>query len=267
MASIDPTAQSDQFGVNVNSSELSAAQKLMQKHDDAHQATIEDVPDEEDLKHGEQPKSSNILESTEENAPAPGWVAPMSAKAAGKQKVEELPGKENKKLLNTQSEELFPGLGPAKPKQPPSVVPVWNIKKPSASPPTNDTSNGISTNGTSTPTSGMNTPPSAVSQGQSRAGPALKMSALPGQVSRQMPMAQDEILPRGQLKKPLPEILKDLNKKSKANITMQTGEKGMMWFNAVGPQAAADQAIKDLIAQIGLKVGLCAPTEKGTANP
>jgi hypothetical protein len=48
---------------------------------------------------------------------------------------------------------------------------------------------------------------------------------------------------------------------------MQTGEKGMMWFNAVGPQAAADQAIKDLIAQIGLKVGDCAPTEKGTANP
>ena len=257
MASMDSAAPSSKVGVNGNNSEVSAAEKLMQTHDDTHQTTIEDVPDEEDLKHGEQPISSSILESTEENSPAPGWVAPMSAKAAGKQKAETFPGKENKKLIDTQSEELFPGLGPAKPKQPPSTVPVWNIKKPSASPVTNGTSNGISTNGTSTPTSGLNTPPSASSQSQPRDGPALKMNALPGQVSRRMAMAQDEILPRAQLKKPLPDILKDLNKKSKANITMQTGEKGMMWFNAVGPQAAADQAIRDVVAQIGLKVCNC----------
>ena len=249
MTSIDSTSKN---GVNGTSFEPSSAEKLRQSHVGEHQTTIEEVPDEEDLKHGEQPKSSSILESTQENAPAPGWVAPMSAKAAGKQKAAELPGKENKKPLDTQSEELFPGLGPAKPKQPPNAAPVWNIKKPSS----NGTANGKPTNGTSTPTSGVNTPQSA-SQGHARDGPALTMSALPGQVSRRMAMAQDEILPRAQLKKPLPDILKDLNKKSKANLTMQTGEKGIMWFNAVGPQAAADQAIRDVVAQIGLKVGDC----------
>ncbi len=70
MASVDATAQSTTSGVNTT--ELSAAQKLMQKHEaEFHKAIIEDVPDEDDLKHGEQPLSSNILEGTDDVA-APG---------------------------------------------------------------------------------------------------------------------------------------------------------------------------------------------------
>jgi hypothetical protein len=125
--------------------------------EEAPRATLEDVPDDDDLKHGEQPVSSSILDGLDD-VPTPEWVPPMSEKAAGKQKENESQ-KENKPLLDTQSEELFPGLGGApKPKQATASKPTWNFGKAglNGSSATNG-ANGIPTNGTSTPTSGMDT--------------------------------------------------------------------------------------------------------------
>jgi hypothetical protein len=247
MASLDSSAQN--VASSVNGSELSAAQRLQQKHDEeAHKATIEDVPDEDDLKHGEQPESlSGVLEGPGD-APAPGWVPPMSAKAAGKRKEDDSQ-KENEPLLDTQSEELFPGLGGSKPKQAAANTPLWKVGKPAMS--ANGT-NGVSTSGTSTPTSGMNTPPSAKSQAASWGGPKPDFK-IPGQHQEPYHLKTNQMMPRSQLKKPLPDLLKDINKRSKANVSFKPTQDGVT-FLATGPREAAVQAIRDVVANVGAKV-------------
>jgi hypothetical protein len=228
----------------------------MQKHhDEAHKATIEEVPDEEDLKHGPEPTSSSVLEPTEEAPQSSKWGATMSAKAAGKQKEEVGPSKEKSPLLDTQSNESFPGLGGAhKPAHTTQSKPSW-VAKPAPTGPAaaNGRTNGISTNGSSTPKSGFNTPPSAVSQSAGRGAP----QSLAGQI--QLPilvLQKQEVLPRNQLKKPLADILKDINKKLRTNITVTTGEGGVLEFRETSNQkeAVRNQAIRDLGAQIGAKV-------------
>jgi hypothetical protein len=242
MASVDSFANGTSA---VNGGGLSAAQKLQQKHDEeAHKATIEDVPDEDDLKHGEQPENlSGVLEGPGD-APAPGWVPPMSAKAAGKRK-EGGSQKENKPLFDTQSEQAFPGLGGSKPVPAAAKAPLWKV---GGTPVTaaNGT-NGVSTNGTSTPTSGMNTPPSATSQA------ARKDFKIPGQHQEIYSLKTNEMLPRTQLKKPLPELLKDINKRSKANVTFTPTHEGIA-FHASGPEDATTKALKDVVAMVGSKV-------------
>jgi hypothetical protein len=244
--------------------ELSAAQKLMQKHaDEAHKATIEEVPDEEDLKHGEPPKSSSILEPTDSgSASAPTWTAPVSAKAAGKQKVQEPQSNQSGPALDTQSHDLFPELGGApKPQNGPAMASIWSAKKPATSSSTagNGNSNGFSSsNGasrSSTPTSGAATPTSATGAAATRGLPS--MMAIPGRHTERIQLAPSQLLPRTQMKKPLADILKDVNKKSKAYITMTTGQGGALWFTAIGPMDACRQALKDLVEQIGSKVSKC----------
>jgi hypothetical protein len=83
---------------------LTPAQKLMQEHAD-HHVTVEDVEDEDELAH---PQSSA--------EPAADVPAPLSEKAAGKQKAEDAPAAPKKPALNTSSEEAFPALGPVKPR-------------------------------------------------------------------------------------------------------------------------------------------------------
>jgi hypothetical protein len=255
MASSDSSAQIGVNGTSEKQSTLSAAQKLMQKHqDEVHKATIEDVPDEEDLRHTPEPISSSVLESTEEPAPSSKWGATMSAKAAGKQK-EEAPAKEKTPLLDTQSNELFPGLGGApKSSQPAQSRPSW-VAKPSPAAPkaANGGANGISTNGSSTPKSGMNTPPTAASY------PAPKGATMSLAGNQQPPilvLQKHEILPRNQLKKPLAEIVKDVNKKHRVNMTVSAGEGGVLEFRETLPpkDAVRNQALKDLGVQIGAKV-------------
>lgn len=247
MASVDSPAQNGTSSVNGN--ELSAAQRLQQKHDkEAHKATIEDIPDEDDLKHGAAPESfSGILEGPGD-APAPGWVPPMSAKAAGKQKADDSQ-KETKPLFDTQSEEAFPGLGGSKPKQAAANTPLWKVGKPGAS--ANGT-NSVSTNGTSTPTSGINTPPSAKSQAASWGAPKPAFT-IPGQHQEPYHLKTNQMMPKSQLKKPLPDLLKDINKRSKANVSFKPTQDGIT-FIATGPREAAVQAIRDVVANVGAKV-------------
>jgi hypothetical protein len=258
MASEDSTTLNGTSVVN-GGSKLTAAQLLMQKHahDETHQTTIDDVPDEDDLRHSEEP-ASGILEAPGDG-PAPGWVASMSTKAAGKQ-PEQAPAKESHKpFVDLQSEESFPGLGGAPTKQPSANVgSAWSAKSAA----TNGT-NGVSTNGTSTPKAGLNTPVSAASQ---PATSAPRHIDIPGQFKHRYPLKTNEMLPRTQLKKPLPEILKDINKKSKATVTFSPGQDGIV-FTGSGPQDAVLKALRDVVAAVGAKVCNLESNHVIKANP
>ncbi|RAL67040.1 hypothetical protein DID88_007820 [Monilinia fructigena] len=122
MSAVDTAVPNGHSEANGNGPELSQAQKLMLKHDQEHQPTIEEIPDEEDLKHGEQPIFTSVLEDANGDSTAPGRVPSTSTKAAGKQK---------ESSINTQSYEAFPALGATShPK--PQVQGFWGGGKPSA---------------------------------------------------------------------------------------------------------------------------------------
>ncbi|CVK93639.1 related to SCP160 protein [Fusarium mangiferae] len=199
--------------------ELSAAQKLMQKHAEApHHVTVEDAPDE-DL-----PIRSSAEASSSAEAPAP------APKAAPKQAAA--------KTLDTQSHELFPELGGPKGKAA-NVAPIWGAK----------TANGAASNGgsrSSTPVSGAATPNK----------PSM---FIPGRNVESVTLDPQYILSRSQLKRPIPDIIKDLNRKSRATLSMNTTANGRYKFDATGPQDVAQQAIKDLVGQIGTRTAIKVP--------
>ena len=201
----------------VPTAEPSAAQKLQQMH-----ATVEDA-DEED-----QPtRSANETNSS--------WAAPMSSKAAGKQKVSA-----NSKGLDTQSHELFPELAGPKGKSA-NVAPVWGAKSAANGNGDAAVSHGISRS--STPASGAATPQSSA--------PSM---FIPGRNVESVTLEPQFLIPRNQLRRPIPDIIKDINRKSRANITMATSNNGRLKFDATGPQDLAQQALKDLVQQIGSRV-------------
>ena len=213
MASAIPTDSAD-------SGDLSAAQKLMQKHTEPHTVTVEDVPDEE-------------LPAKATNDASGSWAAPMSSKSAGKQKE----GAPSKAGLDTQSHELFPELGAPKGKSA-NVAPIWGAK--------NGKANGAGSNGasrSSTPVSGAATPAGGK--------PAM---FIPGRNVETVTLEPQYIMPRAQLRRPIPDIIKDINRKSRANISMVTAANGHLRFDATGPQEVAQQALKDLVMQIGTRV-------------
>ncbi|KAM0281687.1 hypothetical protein ACHAQH_003418 [Verticillium albo-atrum] len=188
----------------INTGELSAAQKLMSQHADVpHHVEIEEVPDED-----------------------------LPLKAVEKPKETQRPNHR----LDTQSHDLFPELGVGKGKGSANVAPIWGAKNTdgrSASP-----ANGISR--TSTPGSGTGTPKGGV-----------PLMNIPGRNVENLVLEPQYILPRGQLRRPIPDIIKDINRKSRANITMSTSSNGRLKFEATGQQDIAQQALKDLVQQIG----------------
>ncbi|KYK55038.1 RNA binding effector protein [Drechmeria coniospora] len=230
MASGNPSSSGDK----TNGAGESAAQKLLQMHaESSHRPTVEDIPDEDG------PKPTNVSAS---------WVAPMSAKASGAQRESQ----GSKKPLDTQSHELFPELGASKGKSA-NVAPIWGAKSLAGGKSNGNTSNGNTPNGnsrSSTPASGFATP--------SAQGSAPAMF-IPGRNVESVTLEPQFIVPRGQLKRPIPDILKDINRKSRANITMATASNGRLKFDATGPQDVAQQALKDLVQQIGIKTTIKVP--------
>ena len=222
--------------INGSGAQLSAAQRLQQKH----KVSVDEVTDESDLKHPPAPLSeTHVLEDLDEPAPASEWPATMSAKAAGKRKADAPSVKESAPVLDPHSTTAFPGLGGApKPAQTPVLAGIWGGK------PANGTNNETPTNGSATPTSGANTP-----RGSTQT-PAVQIQA------PRLVLQKNEVLPRNQLKKPMPDIIKDINKKLRTNLTMRTGENGVLEFRETSNQKEAlkQQAIRDLGAQIGAKV-------------
>ncbi|GJN73524.1 hypothetical protein PLICBS_007604 [Purpureocillium lilacinum] len=225
----NPTSTADL----ANGGEESAAQKLLQKHAEApHTVTVEDVPDED----GPAPKPAAEASGS--------WAAPMSAKAAGKQQATQ-----PKSALDTQSHELFPELGAPKGKSA-NIAPVWGAKSGA-----NGKANG---SGASNGASRSSTPTStgAATPSQSSAAPSM---FIPGRNVETVTLDPAFILPRGQLKRPIADTLKDINRKSRANLTMSTAPNGRLRFDATGPPEVAQQALKDLVSQIGLRTSIKVP--------
>jgi hypothetical protein len=202
---------------------LTPAQKLMQEHD--HHVTIEDVPDEEDIVHP--PPSAKSATD-----------APMSEKAVGKQKATDTPAPK-KPALNTSSEEAFPALGPVKPRAQASVAPTWG-KKPSAV-----TSNGANGDASSNGT------PVTIPVGR---GPALPSMNIPGKHTERISFSPNQLTPRQQLKKPVNDIIRDINRRSKAKLEYKSGPGGTVIFESTGPVEAVRQTLKEIADEVGSKV-------------
>jgi hypothetical protein len=220
---------------------LTPAQRLMQEHassSHAHQPSVEDVVDEDDT-------PSTVT---------PSATAGLSEKAAGKQKATSGPGSSTP-ALNTQSEELFPSLGAPKARTA-AVPPAWGKKPASVSTNgvngANGTANGPS--GASTPASGVFTPPAAAGAGRGARGPGPQTMNLPGRAVEQIEFAPSQLIPRNQLKKPISAILQDINKKSKAKVSMKEGMGGRIIFSGEGNIDAVRMALKEVANQVGSKV-------------
>jgi polyribonucleotide nucleotidyltransferase len=178
------------------------------------------------------------------HTPAPD--ANISAKAAGKQ-----PARERENKLDTQSEELFPALGGPKAAAP-AAPSMWSRKPAAVGKAPNGASNGLNiplaSNGTSrasTPNSGVQTPGSAVPS--QRGQPQM---SLPGRQSESIVLYPNMLKSRDQLKKPVSEVIRDINKRSKAKVEMKSGPNGGLLFEGTGPTDAVRVALKEVANQI-----------------
>lgn len=232
--------------------DITPAQRLQEKHthDATHRPKVEDVIDEEDIAHP--PPSAlappPILSTPVEDAPQS-----MSERAAGKQRAKDEPGEQPPLktnavpavVLDTKSEDAFPALGGGPKPQNQAPVPMaWGARTPLGV--ANAVPNGINGQGpmssttssrASTPASGKLTPsstnPSLSSQSR---GPSIpQYIPIPGRHSERIRFAPSQLLPRNQLKKPLPDVLRSINKSSKANVEMKPGPNGTIIFEALDP--------------------------------
>ena len=213
------------------------AEQLQKKHQEHHNVTVEEVPDEDDPRP--------IVAQTEN-------IAAPSEKALGKQRAQEpTPGKPA--ALDTRSEESFPALGSGmKARTPGPVSPAWGSQKSPA------VSNGVNghANGTSNTSSRASTPaftppaPGGYGRGIN----------IPGKQKESVTFTPSQLLSRDKLKKPIQETLRDLNKRSKATITMNHGMQGGIVFESTGPsREIVQQALKDLAKQIGARQSVKIP--------
>lgn len=207
--------------------EPSAARQLLQQHT-SHRVTVEDAVDE-DLPS--QPAASAETAGRE-------LTESSSGEAATKEKGRDTAG------LATRSHELFPELGGAAPKPAPVVPPVWAARTT-----VNGKPNGTSPANGTPPTSA---PPSGVSTPAPRAGPPNL--SIPGRNVEYMLLEPHHVLPRTQLKRPLPDIVKDFNRKSRAQVKVTTLPDGKLKVDATGPPEIATQALKDFVKQIGTRL-------------
>ncbi|KAI4172753.1 MAG: hypothetical protein LQ343_003345 [Gyalolechia ehrenbergii] len=253
--------------------DVSPAQQLQEKHtrDPIHQPTVEDEIDEANI--------TRPLPSAPPKPPAVGedTSQPMSEKAAGKQKATEeptelTPPKVNAEpaiVLDTKSEDAFPALGGGpKPQNQARVPMAWGARKPLGV--ANAVPNGINGQGPlsstassreSTPASGKLTPastnPSVTSQPRGLSAP--QYIPIPGRHSERIQFAPSQLLPRKELKKPLPDVLRSINKSSKANVEMKLGPSGTIIFEGTGPVDATRQALRDVAKEVGSKQSVKVP--------
>lgn len=206
-------------------SSQSLAAMLSAQHDEAHKATVEDVVDEEDLKH---PPPSSLVNQQPAPAPAPVSQPSTSAEPATPAPAPApKPTPKKAPAFDVQSEELFPALGSG-PKPAAPAATSWG-KKPSAAA---AVANGM-------PPRPMDLP---------------RVMTLPGKHTESFRLDPSQMIPRGQLKKPLRDILRDISRKSKASVDMRGGPNGAIIFDGKGSVEAVRQALKEVAQQVGSKV-------------
>ena len=265
-------------GTSSMQQEASPAEQLLKKHaaDESHRATIEDVVDEEDIAH---PPPSALMQDSTNGPPSDSVLQPksesLSAKAAGKQRAKEEPVSETGNaesagvMIDTKSDEAFPSLGAgSKPRTAATVSSAWGAKKPASV--AKAAANGLNKHGpelstssttssrASTPAPGVLTPSSvtasATPQSYPSRGPTPQILSIPGRHTERIQFAPSQLLPRQQLKKPVMDVLRDINKRSKATVEMRPGPGGVISFEGRGPTDAVRQALKDVAKELGSKV-------------
>lgn len=254
---------------STESRSLTAAERLQQKHeaDVAHQPMIEEVVDEEDAAHP--PPSMHLAPKSESTYNPVEQTQPISEKAAGKQKARDEPTQIPPKpkpngvaSFDAQDQEAFPALGSGpKAPAPVSAAMAWGAKKPSSVHAGANGANGhaplssMSSSRASTPTPGLMTPASTnTTHGPQTRGLSMpRQMPMPGRHSERIQFAPSQLLPRDQLKKPLQDVLRSINKSSKAKVEMKSGPHGNIIFEGTGPVDAARQALKDLAREVGSK--------------
>lgn len=232
----------------------SPAELLKKTHEDqAHQATVEDAPDENDKQHpppsGNHNEPPSVGQSDLRQGPSGTSASAADATPAAAQRPQG-PGSmsssssTNPPAFDGRSEELFPALGGGpKPRAPAATVPAaWSGRKP-----------GLA-NGTSNVASPAAAPSLRAAKPENAAETPKKMD-LPGKHVEQIRFAPSQMLPRGQLKKPVADIVRETSRKSKgARVELRDGPNGSYVFEGVGSLDAVRQALKEIAQQVGSKV-------------
>lgn len=254
---------------------MSLAEKLQMKHaSNGHQPMVEDTVDEGDIAHPLPSALPNINDAA--SRPVLEEVNPaLSEKAMGKQKETlSTPSpalkKSNGFALDSKSDESFPALGGGGSKARNAATPLatWGVKN---SPITaHGTANGAMSNGplssgtssrASTP-SALGTPLSPNTLPRSNGPHPIKLPgvmSLPGQHMEKLIFAPSQLLPKNELKKPINEIIRDINKKSKATVEVKSSFNGSMTFEGRGPLDEVRKALKEVAKSVGSKQSVKVP--------
>ncbi|KAJ6160894.1 K Homology domain type 1 [Penicillium chermesinum] len=143
------------------------------------------------------------------------------------------PATKRSPAFDVQSEELFPALGSG-PKPAAPAAATWGAKKPSAA--------------------------AGVANGQPAKSLEIpRVMSLPGKHMEQLRLVPSQMQPRGQLKKPLKDILRDISRKSKANVEMRGGPGGSVIFEGKGSVESVRQALREVAQQVGSKQSVRVP--------
>lgn len=253
----EPTTNGGDASTNLA---MSAAERLRQQHEaqESHHVTVEDVPDEDTLSHAHPPASATQslpVSTGPSRTETPAGEGPPSSKAAGKQPMREQPPapKSSKPALDTQSEELFPALSAPKTQTTAAAPTMWSKKPALGGKATNGIPNGTA-NGRpaasnmppreSAPTSGM------ISPGSTNGTRPTPQMSLPGRYTEAITLPLSVMKKRDQLKKPIADILRDINKRSKANVEMKNGQGEVKIFEGTGPVDAVRTALKEVAGQL-----------------
>lgn len=218
---------------------LSAAQILMQKHQEAHKPFIE-----EDIPKNTLISTSSIRESMVDDSKMFD-VTNNPAKTLVKHNIQQTL-ENHSQTLDTKCDKLFPGLGAGAPKA--VSAPVWGANRTGVE--------GLHS------LDDQKSPPSSGASMPSRINPMSSSArslpqSLAGQIQPPILTLQTkDVLPRNQLKKPIPDILRDINRKLRTNLVLMTGEGGVLEFRETSNQKESlkQLAIKELGTLVGAKV-------------
>ena len=204
------------------------AQQMAAHHaadEPVHNPSIEDVEDETDIGHSHTLDNMAVQDAQPSNGQSIPSSAKGKAKAVDPATVPQTNGRPAAKPINMQSEEAFPSLGPRK-GDPLAGATVWGAKPASLSTPGR----------TSTPTAGRPT-------------------NMPSRnVRHSITIRKDEFKPATELRKPLVDIIRNHNKRTKAPVKATSSVAGMT-FSAEGPNMdLVNQSLKEIANEVCAKV-------------
>ncbi|KAI6249435.1 hypothetical protein HI914_02785 [Erysiphe necator] len=235
---------------------LSNADILMLRHQKAQNPNIQNIHDDNTSYNSLQ--SNPKLGSRENTTDIPrnsDKFPSLESNVAGKQNLISLSTNESQ-WVDPHFEELFPGLGDGNAKA--LSTPIWRANQPNSNMQTqlNYANDNISPNQNG-----------ASNRVGSNSAPKTLPPSLAGRIQAPILVLQsNDILPRNQLKKPIPDTLKDINRKLRTNLTVMTGEGGILQFRESSNQkeAVKQQAIKELGTLLGAKKLTTIPIPRST---